>query len=178
MRIIAGKLKGRNFESVHGYRTHPMSEKIRGAIFNSLGDLTGLTVLDLYSGTGALGFESISRGADVVLSIDADAKAYMTIGQNIDKLGLGSEVRVIRAYAHAWSRRHPNEKFDIVLMDPPYDAVEPRDLISLTKHAVKDGLIVISLPANSGFLLASSRQELLLHKVYGDAELFFYRQLV
>lgn len=178
MRIVAGKLKGRNFESVHGHRTHPMSEKIRGAIFNTLGDLSGLTVLDLYAGTGALGFEAISRGAHSALLIDADVKAYKTINQNITTLGLSGVVRAIKIYAHAWSRRFPNEQFDIVLMDPPYDAVVPKDILNLTKHTRKGGLIVLSLPPGSGFLLAPSRQELLLHKNYGDAELYFYRQLI
>lgn len=178
MRIIAGELKGRNFESVPGHRTHPMGEKIRGALFNSLGDINGLTVLDAYSGTGALAFEAISRGANTAIALDCDAKAKKVITSNIEMLELEERVQAIRVFAHAWSRRHPNMRFDIVLLDPPYDAVEPKDLIELTKHAKQGGIIVLSLPPNSGFKLASSRQELLHEKSYGDAELYFYRQLV
>lgn len=178
MRIISGSLKGRNFNSVGGHRTHPMSEKIRGAIFNALGDIDDLTVLDAYAGTGALSFEAISRGASSVVALDADAKASTTIHENIQSLGLEEKVTASRVYAHAWSRRHPNDQFDIVIVDPPYNAMEPKDLIKLTKHAKKGGIIVLSLPPDSGFKLAASRQELLQFKNYGDAELFFYRQLI
>lgn len=178
MRLIAGNLGGRTFESVPGHRTHPMSEKIRGALFNTLGDITGLTVLDAYAGTGALGFEAISRGASRVTAIDADNKAVTTMHKNLELLGLPKEhVEITRAYAHAWSRRHPAALYDIVLLDPPYDAVEPKELLVLAKHAKQGGIIVLSLPPNAGFMYGESRQELLSHKSYGDAELFIYRQL-
>lgn len=178
MRIVAGTLGGRNFESVPGYRTHPMSEKIRGALFNTLGDISGLAVLDAYSGTGALSFEAISRGASQTTAIDSDPKATKQIARNRELLQVDDDkVAVTRAYAHAWSRRHPEARFDIVILDPPYDAVEPKHLIQLSKHAKKGGVIVLSLPPNTGFQYASSRQELLSAKSYGDAELFFYRQL-
>lgn len=177
MRIISGKLKGRVFDSVSGHRTHPMSEKMRGAIFNSLGDISGLSVLDAYAGTGALSIESVSRGASQALAIDPDIRANSVIHQNIEQLGLEDSVKVVRAYARAWSRRHPNQKFDILLLDPPYDAVAPKDLLLLTKHVKLGGIIVLSLPPDNGFRLASSRQELISHKSYGDSELFFYRQL-
>ena len=62
MRIIAGSLGGRVFKAPSGHRTHPMSEKIRGAIFNALGDISDLTVLDAFTGSGALCFEAVSRG--------------------------------------------------------------------------------------------------------------------
>ncbi len=178
MRIIAGELKGRNFESVQGHRTHPMSEKIRGAVFNALGDIKGLTVLDAYAGTGALGFEALSRGASQVTMIDADQKAATQMIKNRELLQLSEEqASITRAFAHSWSRRHQNEAFDIVLLDPPYDAVSPKELLLLARHAKKGGVIVLSLPPSTGFVYAESKQELLLHKSYGDAELFIYRQL-
>lgn len=177
MRIIAGSLGGRTFESVPGHRTHPMSEKIRGALFNALGDIDGLTVLDAYSGTGALSFEAISRGASRVKAIELDKSAARTISENINLLGLDEKVEITKAAISAWSRRHENEKFDIVILDPPYDAVEPKELIKLSKHARMGGIIIISLPPKFGFRYASSRQELLNTKNYGDAELYFYRQM-
>lgn len=178
MRIVAGRLGGRTFDPVQGNRTHPMSEKIRGALFNSLGDITGLTVLDAYAGTGALGFEALSRGASHVMAIDADAKAASQIIANREMLQLPEEsMDVTRAFAHAWGRRHQTRQFDIVLLDPPYNAVEPKELLKLSKHAKPGGIIVLSLPPKTGFLFGESRQELLTHKTYGDAELFIYRQL-
>ena len=177
MRIIAGSLGGRTFEAVPGHRTHPMSEKIRGAIFNALGDIEGLTVLDAYGGTGALSIEAISRGAQSAVVLEADKTAARTIKENIGSLGLGDRVKASRIFALAWSRRNQSAQFDLVLLDPPYDAVEPKELLALSKHVKPGGLIVLSLPPNEGFRLGESRSELLSHKNYGDAELFFYRAL-
>lgn len=176
MRVISGTLGGRTFESVAGHRTHPMSEKVRGALFNALGDISGLTVLDAYGGTGALSIEAISRGAASAVALDPDKNAHRTIKENLELLGIEDKARSSRIFAAAWSRRNQSELFDIVLLDPPYDAVEAKELLALSKHAKPGGLIVLSLPPNEGFRFAESRQELLSHKSYGDAELFFYRQ--
>lgn len=178
MRVIGGILSGRTFNSVHGHRTHPMSEKIRGAIFNALGDVEGLTVLDVYGGTGALAIEALSRGAESAIVLDADTAAVRTIKENAEKLGLTEQLHVTKAFARAWSRRFENKKFDLVFLDPPYDAVEPKELLLLTKHVKKGGLLVLSLPPNTGFRYAHTRQELLMYKNYRDAETYFYRQLM
>ena len=103
MRIIAGKLGGRMFESPHSARTHPMSEKMRGALFNSLGDISGLAVLDAFAGTGACGFEAISRGAGSVLAIEHDTDAFKTIMRNIESLGLEEEVQAVRGRVNGWA---------------------------------------------------------------------------
>ena len=177
MRVISGRLSGRNFESVPGHRTHPMSEKIRGAVFNALGDIEGLTVLDAYAGTGALSLEAVSRGAAHAVALDSDKRAANTIQENIKNLGLEKIIEATRMYAHSWSRRNSTKQFDLVFIDPPYDAVEPKDLLMLSKHCKPGGIIILSLPPNEGFRYAPSRQELLVHKSYGDAQLLIYRQL-
>src|SRR5438445_6894886 len=102
MRIIAGRLGGRQFASPRGHRTHPMSDKMRGALFNALGDLSGLTVLDAFAGSGALAFEAVSRGAQHVVAIDVDKSAQRTIAKNITALGLADRVKLVRASAGAW----------------------------------------------------------------------------
>lgn len=178
MRIVGGILSGRTFDSVPGHRTHPMSEKIRGAVFNALGDIEGLKVLDVYAGTGALGIEAVSRGAEKVLAIDSSAAAVKTIKHNVEKLGANDQVHATRAFFRAWSRRFPGAKFDLVFADPPYDAVEPKEILLLPKHLKKGGVLVLSLPPKTGFRYAHTRQELILYKNYGDAELYFYRQLI
>lgn len=177
MRIISGSLKGRNFNSVPGHRTHPMGERIRGALFNALGDIEGLTVLDAYAGTGAISIEAISRGAEHATAIELDSTAYRTVRENIQLLGLTDKISATRAAVKGWSRRHQNQHFDIVILDPPYNEFDPKELLNLRKHVKKGGLIVLSLPPKTGFQYGESNQELLLHKTYGDAELYFYRQL-
>ena len=95
MRIIAGTLKGRIFAAPHTLRTHPMSDKARGALFNVLGDVEGMSVLDAFAGSGALGFEALSRGASHVTSIDKDRMAVKTIKNNAVELSVESRAKVI-----------------------------------------------------------------------------------
>ena len=178
MRVIAGRLGGRNFESPHGHRTHPMSEKIRGAIFNALGDVEGLSVLDAFAGTGALALEAVSRGAKSAVAIDLDAAAHRIIGENIESLGVGEQVKAVRASAASWSRRHQTDKFDIVFLDPPYDNVEPRILTRLAlQHTAPNNIVVMSLPPSELFELPDKQFTKLISKVYGDAAVVIYRKL-
>ncbi|MFO0882462.1 MAG: RsmD family RNA methyltransferase [Candidatus Saccharimonadales bacterium] len=94
MRIIAGTLRGRNFDSPHSHKTHPMSEKMRGALFNVLGDITDLTIFDAYGGSGAVAFEAVSRGAKKALITEVDVTVAKVITGNIKKLGLDEKVPI------------------------------------------------------------------------------------
>jgi len=95
MRIIAGRLGGRLFDSPHSHKTHPMSDKARGALFNILGDISGMSVLDPFAGTGAISFEAVSRGAAGAVAIELDKQAQKVITANIASLGLIHEVKLI-----------------------------------------------------------------------------------
>ena len=92
MRIVSGQLKGQQFQSPHGHRTHPMAEKVRGALFNILGDIEGLTFLDAFAGSGALAFEAASRAAASVTAIDKDSSAHQIIEHNLKDLHLEKTV--------------------------------------------------------------------------------------
>jgi 16S rRNA (guanine966-N2)-methyltransferase len=176
MRIIAGSLKGRIFEAPHGHRTHPMSEKIRGAIFNALGDIEGLYILDCFAGSGAISFEAISRGAISALAIDIDKRANRTMKLNANKLGIESQIKIIEADCKAWSRNNPAQRFDIVVLDPPYDDVDSRLLQLMTAHTRNKGILICSLPPTVDFFIPSGFKQL-SSKNYGDAKLEFYRRL-
>lgn len=175
MRIIAGSLGGRTFDSPPGHRTHPMSEKARGAIFNALGELDGLTVLDAFTGSGALAFEAISRGAAHVTAIDIDKPSITTVVNSAHALGISNHIKAIRAGASSWLRTQPTARFDIVILDPPYDDLQPKTLHELANRAKSGGLVVLSLPPTTGFELNESF-ELVQTKDYGDATLAFYRK--
>jgi 16S rRNA (guanine966-N2)-methyltransferase len=151
-----------------------MSEKMRGAIFGILGDIDGLRVLDAFSGSGALAFESISRGADSAVAIEVDKRAYEVIRKNIDKLDLAHKVKVVRAYANAWSTRHQVEKFDIIMLDPPYDNLPFRDLNAMPKHLKEDGLLVLSWPGQADWYPFEGL-ELVQSRNYGDSSLHIYK---
>ncbi len=177
MRIVSGELGGRTFESPSGNRTHPMSEKIRNALFNALGDVTGLSVLDAFAGSGALSFEAISRGAKAVTALDVDKNALNKINANIQLLGLGNEIKPIRANNSSWSDNNPKVRFDVVMCDPPYDGIRYDLLGKMAEHTKKKGIVVLSLPPDSGFLLPPENYRELSAKSYGDAKLVFYRKL-
>jgi len=177
MRIIAGRLKGREFKSPHGHRTHPMSDKVRGALFNVLGDIESLTFLDAFAGSGALAFEAASRGAKSVIAIDRDTSAHRTIEQNVKDLRLQKIVHVTKANAGGWSIHNQEKTFDIVLLAPPYDELQEQLLKTLAKrHSKPGGLVVLDWPGKTE-IPEFSKTEVAVVKDYGDAQLVFYRVL-
>lgn len=176
MRVVSGFLGGRNFESPHGHRTHPMSEKVRGAIFGALGDIKGLTVLDAFAGSGALAIEAISRGAKSAVAIEVDKGAHTIIVKNIEQLGIADRIKVIRAFANAWSTRHQSEQFDLVFVDPPYDNIPYRDLKVMHRHVAPEGTLILSWPGKDR-PVAFEGLEPVHTKAYGDAQLVFYQKI-
>lgn len=176
MRIVAGSLRGHHFESPKNVKTHPMSDKMRGALFNMLGDIVGLTVFDAFGGSGALSFEAISRGANSAIITEVDKYAWAVIKQNIEKLKIDSQVKVIRANATEWSKNNYETKFDLVFCDPPYDKIKVDQLKLLTNNAKKGGMLVLSLPSKIVAPLFDTF-ELLRSSNYGDGSLAFYRKI-
>jgi len=178
MRIIAGTLGGRQFKFTGNKRTHPMSEKGRGGLFNSLGDISGLKLLDAFAGSGAISFEAISRGATEVVAVEVDKKVYTSIKTNKHNLFTDDNVlQVIRANTSAWSDAHQSQKFDIVVCDPPYDDIKPELLTKLANHTTTGGIVIYSLPPNAAFELPANSYKQLTVKNYGDATLVFYRKI-
>jgi 16S rRNA (guanine966-N2)-methyltransferase len=176
MRIVAGNLKGRIFSEPHGHHTHPMSEKVRGALFNTLGDIEGLTILDAFSGSGALCFEAISRGAKRALAIERDQAVQKIVKKSINELGLSGQIRAVRASAGGWSDNNPDEQFNIVILAPPYDDLQPSLLQKLTRHVQKDGILVLDYPGKDNPPVFDGLEEV-RNKEYGDAQLIFYRKI-
>lgn len=172
MRIISGKYGGRIIKAPAGHRTHPMSEKIRGAIFNALGDIEGLTMLDAFSGSGAISIEAVSKGVSSVDAIDSSKNAYETIIQNIKSLGI-KNIKVSQANVSSWLDNNSNNVYDLIVCDPPYDNVDLKLLHKIEKHLAPNGVLVLSLPPN---ILYKSVYELLLEKDYNDAKLYFYKK--
>lgn len=175
MRIIAGKLGGRAFGSPKARTTHPMSEKARGALFNTLGDIEGLSVLDPFGGSGALAFEAISRGAKHATILEIDKNAYSNILQNIRILKIEQQIKTIRANAKSWSNNNKDTKFDLVLLDPPYNDLDRQLLQKLCAHTKDGGLTVLSWPGREQ-APPFEGLEIVTAKNYGDNQLVFYRK--
>lgn len=174
MRIIAGRLGGRNFTSSKGHRTHPMSDKGRGALFNALGDINGLTVLDAFAGSGALSFEAVSRGAKHATAIERDRNAQQAISANVKELGLAGQVKLIKANAAGWLTTS-DDTFNLVLLDPPFEDLQPNLIVKLAGRTVPDGTVVLSLPPDADVPLPAGFEHLTT-KEYGDNQLVFYRK--
>lgn len=151
-----------------------MSDKVRGALFNALGDIEGLTMLDPFAGSGAVSFEAASRGATAVLAIENDKSAQQAIEESIVSLGVTGQVRLIKANCSSWSDNNPGWQFDIVIADPPYDRLRVSLLNKLTKHVKPGGMYVLSWPGGVD-LPELDGSKLAAEKSYGDAQLLFFR---
>jgi 16S rRNA (guanine966-N2)-methyltransferase len=176
MRIVAGKLKGRIFAQPNGHHTHPMAEKVRGAMFNTLGDIEGLTVLDAFAGSGALCFEAISRGAKSAVAIERDPAVQKTVKESITELGIEKQMHVVRASAGGWSDNNLDVQFDIVILAPPYDDLQPNLLEKLTKHVKKDGILALDYPGKADAPDFKDAEKI-SGKKYGDAQIVYYRKI-
>jgi len=152
-----------------------MSDKVRGALFNALGELDGLSVFDAFAGSGACSIEAVSRGARAVLAIDIDPEAVKTIAANVRTLGLEDVITVRRKNVSGWSRNNQARRFDIVLADPPYTDIRPDVLERLTVHVASGGLFVLSWPGSEAVRPMPGLEQV-AHKTYGDAQLVFYRR--
>jgi 16S rRNA (guanine966-N2)-methyltransferase len=119
VRIVAGRYKGRRLRMPRGASTRPTADRVREALFSMLGDVSGARVLDLYAGSGALGIEALSRGADSAVFVERDPRAAAAIRANIDAVGANGEVRRQDVLGFLASDHRP---FDLVFCDPPYDS--------------------------------------------------------
>ncbi len=126
IRIIAGAFKSRTLKAPRGHTTRPTAGRAREALFSILGELSGLRVLDLYAGSGALGIEALSRGAAHVVFVESDHRALGCIRENLDALDAAANASVL---ADRVERLKLPEllslgPFDLVLSDPPWARVE------------------------------------------------------
>ena len=122
MRVIAGDLKGQRLLAPRGWKVRPTSDRVREAIFSTLGErVVGAAVLDLYSGTGALAIEALSRGAARAVLVDRDTRPALG---NIERLGLRDRAEMVRADVGHWLGAVPTDpdapRFDLVFVDAPY----------------------------------------------------------
>ena len=150
MRIIAGSKRGHTINAPKGLDTRPTSDRVRENVFNIVGPIDGASVLDLYAGSGALGLEALSRGADRAVFVELDGDAVRAIEGNLDKLQLKGTVLRRDALTVLTQEAAAARKYDLVLVDPPYDmypdlqAKLARYLPAVLAH---DGLLVVETAA-------------------------------
>lgn len=178
MRIIAGSARGRTFDAPQGRDTRPTLDRVRENVFNILQHkVRGARVLDLFSGSGAMAFEAISRGAEAAVLVDIDRAANAIQRQNAVKLRMDSQCRILQCDWQMAVRQlsAAGERFGVIFLDPPYamhdmtpvmEALRPlmtEDAVILLEHEAK------VFPATpDGFDLYDSRK-------YGIAGVSFFR---
>ena len=128
MRIIAGEFRGRRIEAPPGMDTRPMLDRVREALFSTLGEqIVDARILDLFAGSGSLGLEAASRGARSVRTIEKDPRAIAILRRNVELLLVGDRVEVVRGDAlkeASWASGPEPPAADIVFLDPPYSRIE------------------------------------------------------
>lgn len=140
VRVIAGDLRGRRIEAPITEATRPTTDKVREAVFNALGSMgviDGARILDLFAGTGAMGIEALSRGADECVFVEKDRDALRILRSNIDHLGLSGRSTVIAG--DAVSAASHQRDIDILIADPPYGFTDWASLLD----GVSVGLVVL-----------------------------------
>lgn len=136
MRIITGKAKGVRIETLSGEATRPTAERVKEAVFSMLQfDIEGREVLDLFAGSGQLGLEALSRGAEHAVLIDKSREAVKIINTNVTKTKLGAYAEVFCMDYSEYIKRFGGRKFDLIFIDPPYSA----GLYSPALRALLDG---------------------------------------
>lgn len=121
MRIVAGRLGGRRLKSPPE-AVRPTSDRVREALFSTLGPIEGLRVLDLFAGSGALSIEAISRGAASALLVEDDRRTAKLVRENLEEMGVSGEARLVAGDAVREAARlaDAGERFDLVFVDAPY----------------------------------------------------------
>ncbi len=182
MRVVGGRLRGRNIASPSSRDIRPTADRLRESLFNILahayGDpIEGARVLDLFAGTGALGIEAISRGASFVLFVDNGAEARALLRQNIEALGLGGVSKVYRRDATSPGPAHPMEPFALAFLDPPYNmGLADKAVAALRdgKWLVSGALVIVEEAKVAAFVVPSGFEEL-ERRAYDDTEFVIMR---
>jgi 16S rRNA (guanine(966)-N(2))-methyltransferase RsmD len=177
--VIAGELKGQRLVAPRGWKVRPTSDRVREAIFSALGErVEGAKVLDLYTGTGALAIEALSRGAERAVLVDRDTRPALG---NVERLGLGERAELVRADVERWLGRVSGEPrvggFDLVFVDAPYRLADRvTDLLDthLPELLARGGRAVVESGAGKPLRIASL--ERLRQRRYGAADVSIYAE--
>jgi len=183
MRIIAGRFKSRQLKTLRGAHTRPTSDRLRETLFNVLGAaVAGAVVADGYAGSGAVGLEALSRGAEWVYFLENHRPAVKVIGENLKRLEIatGAEILSFDALAGLGELERRGVRLDIVFLDPPYQAAEEYE-------RALDWLGRSSLLAPDAWVVAEHSRRDTLKETYGalariralrqgDAVLSFFRR--
>jgi 16S rRNA (guanine(966)-N(2))-methyltransferase RsmD len=179
MRVIAGRYKGRRLQAPSWAGLRPTSDRLKESLFAILTPvLEGAHVLDGFAGSGALGIEALSRGAAEVTFIDADRRALALVGANLAHCGITDGYAMIRdEFAGALARLPAHRRFDLAILDPPYDDAELDGVLQAAAvRLTEDGTLVLEHATRRAVPLAAGALILVRQVTAGDSALAIYRR--
>ncbi len=180
MRIISGACRGRKLVQIQGKDIRPTSDRVREAVFNILGPgIRGKRVLDMFAGTGALGLEALSRGAQSAVFVDAARSSCNVIKRNIELCRMAEHARIIchdLVKAPLPVFHHP---FDLIFMDPPYNKGYPGQVLGkpgFSELLAPGAIIIVEQSAKESFSYPVNSLDKYLEKKYSRTTLTFLRK--
>lgn len=184
MRVISGKARGTKLSSIESLSTRPTLDRVKESLFNIIqNNLKGAVILDLFAGSGQLGIEALSRGADKAYLCDINRDAVKMIKQNLEKTKLKDKAVVINEdYKKALRILNTNEKFDIIFIDPPYKediAVDSIIDIIHESRLKENGIMIIETDEIERDLREINKIEnikIIDQRKYGRASLIFIKE--
>ena len=179
MRVIAGTAKGRKLQMVPGEGTRPITDRAKEALFSILGDwIIDARVLDLFGGTGAVGIEALSRGAESVQFVDLDRRAVQTIRANLERCNFSDQAQVERGDSFKFLKRYEGEPYDLIYVAPP----QYKDMWRKALHQIdanpgllaKYGAVIVQIHPREDESVELQYLEEYDRRRYGSVLLIFY----
>ncbi|MDD3647608.1 MAG: 16S rRNA (guanine(966)-N(2))-methyltransferase RsmD [Candidatus Dojkabacteria bacterium] len=179
-RIISGSAKGQRL-TVPVRGTRPMTDRVKSALFSMMQPLIqDSNILDLYSGTGALGIECISRGAKSAVFVDKSKEAVLCINENLKKTGFYALAKVVKASVSRFLEEYdtfdmPLFKYQVIFITPPHDKFKEKIIFTTAKFLAKDGVIVAEVPVSKKIGDELGNLKKVDERSYGITKLAFYK---
>ena len=179
MRIIAGYARGRTFDAPKGMDTRPTLDRVRENVFNILQmKVRGAKVLDLFSGSGAMAFEAISRGGEAAVLVDCDRQAHAVEKQNVQKLHMEDSCTLLQMDWKGALQQlaAKGERFDVVFLDPPYAMHDMSPVLEALNAVIEEDAVIVLEHEAKTFPSTPDGFELYDNRKYGIAGVSFFRK--
>ncbi len=179
MRIISGKYKG-NLVPFNADHIRPTTDRVKESLFNILiGEFDGVRVLDLFSGTGSLGLEALSRGAKELTMVEKNRKSVDIMRANLKKLSIGEPVEIIQKDVLSFLKTYSGEPFDIIFADPPFtEKMADEVMLAASTSKIFHAKSLMTIESGRKEKIGDDYGELVRYDVreFGDKYLSFYKQ--
>ncbi len=181
LRVIGGKVRGFRLRDVPGDSTRPITDRVKESLFNIVGaDIEGSAFWDLFGGTGSVGIEALSRGADFALFTDKNRNAINTLKANLSSTGFNDASKVIFGDAFTLLRQTVYKAFDYIYVAPPQYKEMWKDAILILddriEHLAPDGWVIVQIHPREFQKLDMEKLELFDERKYGNTLLVFYQR--